>query len=73
MEKRIGLGNYWRRCVDSIVLLSTHFFITKYNRFPNLDELYDVDSEPYLRSQLKGIRNSCKLSDLLELTHTNSV
>lgn len=48
-------------------------FITKYNRFPNLDELYDVDSEPYLRSQLKGIRNSCKLSDLLELTHTNSV
>lgn len=48
-------------------------FITEVGRFPNLDELYHVNTEPYLRDKLKMNKNVCSVKNLLQVTGTDNV
>lgn len=49
-------------------------FITKYNRFPYLDELPNANSEPYLKYKLKINQYSgTKIDNILEFTGVNTV
>ena len=48
-------------------------FQEKFGRFPELDELPNVNSEPYLRQALKISKDTVKIKDLLEYTGAESV
>ena len=48
-------------------------FLDEHNRFPNLDELYGVNSEPYIKEQLALNNNICSTDKLFDLTKTQNV
>lgn len=48
-------------------------FVSRYDRFPNLDEIDGANSESYVRQIIKANGNSVKVNDLLDITSTHSV
>ena len=48
-------------------------FISRYNRYPNLDEIDGANSEDYVRQFFNITNNSVKASELLDKTSTHSI
>ena len=49
------------------------FFVDRYNRFPNLDELHNANSENYVKSLIHVDNGFCSTENLLQATKTQTV